>query len=149
MKKILFVTAILGMFAASASAQTFVRLKQAAAADTIHKSQKLFTSMVNLNTNDLQAVTIGVKVDSVSGTPDVKFFLQRSNDGVNWLNVVGDTLTYTSVTTGGSPLIVGGSTYKQLNINPFYGTYARVGYYSGSGTQKSKVWISLKSSTIR
>ena len=150
MKKILFLTAILGMFAVtSANSQTYVRLKQAAAADTIRASQKVFTAMVNLQSNDLQAVTIGVKADSVSGTPDVKFFLQRSNDGVNWLNVVGDTLTYTSVTTGGSPLIKGGSTYKQLNINPFYGSYARVGYYSGSGAQKSKVWISVRSSTIR
>jgi hypothetical protein len=149
MKKFILSLSVLAIFAVTVNAQTFVRLKQAATADTIIKSQKLFTSMVNLNTNDLQAVTIGVKVDSVSGTPDVKFFLQRSNDGINWLNVVGDTITYSAVTTGGNPLIKGGSKYAQISINPFYGTFARVGYYTGSGTQKSKVWISLKSSTIR
>lgn len=147
MKKFLLSLTVLAMFAVTVNAQTYVRLKQAATGDTIRASQKVFTPMVNLNSNDLQAVVIGVKADSVSGTPDVKFFLQRSNDGVNWLNVAGDTVAFSAVTT--TSLIKGGSKYTQISVNPFYGTFARVGYYTGSGAQKSKVWISLKSSTIR
>ena len=147
MKKFILSLSVLAIFAVTVNAQTFVRLKQAASADTIHKSQTLYTSMVNLNTSDLQAVVIGVKSDSVSGTPDTKFVLQRSVDGVHWLSAVGDTITYTAVTTTSS--IVGGGKYKELPINPYTQTYARVAYYTGSGTQKSKVWIALRSSSIR
>lgn len=127
-------------------AQTFVRLKQATASDTIHKSTTLFTSAVNLNFNDLNAVVLEVATDSVSGTPDTKYVLQRSVDGIHWTSVVGDTLApvYTGNGNTTHP-----SVSKTLSVNPFYGTYARVKVYTGSGTQKSKMWIALKASIIR
>ena len=137
MKKIFGIIALIALFATSLNAQTVVRLKQAAAADTIHKSQTLYTQSVNINAAALQAVSIQVKTTTVSGSPDVSYVLQRSIDGVNWISVVGDTVT--SVT----------SVSKLLNINPFYGNYARVAYYTGSGTQLSKVAITLKSANLQ
>lgn len=127
-------------------AQTFTRLKSGGVSDTIHKSSTLFTSSVNLNVNDLQAMSLEVAMDSVSGTPDTKFVLQRSVDGTHWSSVAGDTLApvYTGNGNTTHP-----SVSKTLNVNPYYGAFMRVKYYTGSGTQKSKVWITVRSATIR
>ena len=147
MKKFLLSFAIVVVTAISMNAQTYIQLKQAGVADTTIKSKTIFTQKVNVTQNILQGLTMGVKADSISGTNDVRFFLQRSNDGVNWYSVVGDTTTYSAVTT--TATVKGGSKYTQLNINPFYGKYARVGYYCGSGTQKAKVWISILSVNLK
>jgi len=147
MKKLIGLFAIVTMFLSveTVKAQTFTRLKQAAPGDTILKSTTIFTSAVNLNTNDLQGLSLQVAMDSVSGTPDAKFVLQRSVDGVHWLSVAGDTLSpsYKGINT------VHPGTSVQLNVNPFYGTYARVKIYTSSTTQKSKLWAAIKTATIR
>lgn len=145
MKKILLISSILIALCAvtfNANAQSLTRLKQGTASDTIHKSITKYTSSVNLNFNDLQAVTVGVAADSVSGSPALTFILQHSADNTHWLSGTGDTTTVT--VTGGV-----GYVYKQINVNPFYGAYARVKYYASSATQNSKVSVTLKSSTIR
>lgn len=130
----------------TAHSQTWVKLKQGAATDTISKSKTYYTNPVNINFQDLQAMSLEVAMDSVSGTPDTKFVLQRSTDNQHWTSIAGDTLApvYTGNGNTTHP-----SVSKQLNVNPLYATYVRVKYYTGSGTQKSKVWIALKSSTIR
>ena len=148
MKKFLLSFAILAITAISMNAQTYIQLKQAGAADTTIKSKTIFTQKVNVNSSlILQSLTMAVKADSISGTNDVRFFLQRSTDGVNWYSATGDTTTYTAVTT--TATVKGGSKYKELTINPFNSKYARVGYFCGSGTQKAKVWISILSSNLK
>lgn len=143
MKKVFLISTFLIAFVSfTINAQTLVRLKQGTASDTIHKSITKYTSSVNLNFNDLQAVTAGVAADSVSGSPALTFILQHSDDGSHWKSGTGDTVTVT--VTGGVGYVA-----KQINVNPFYGTFARVKYYASSATQNSKVSVTIKSSTIR
>jgi len=125
----------------TSTAQGYVKLKQGAAGDTIHKSSTLFTSIVNLNVNAINSLSMQVATDSVSGTPDTKYVLQRSVDGVHWISVAGDTLAPVYIGNGNT---THPSVSKQLDIAAFYGTFARVKIYTGSGTQKSKMWITIK-----
>ncbi len=115
------------------NAQTYQKLTQARAQDTIIASQILYTPGVSLNTATLQAVMVTVKTSTVSGTPDVAYTIQRSGDGVNWWSAVGDTMTYSATVT------------KYVTINPFYGAFIRVKSYTGGGAQKTKSAITLKS----
>ncbi len=115
------------------SAQTFQKLTQARAQDTIIASQTIYTPVISLNTASLQAVLVTVKTSTVSGTPDVAYVIQRSGDGLNWWSVTGDTMTYSATVT------------KYVTSNPFYGTFIRVKSSTGSGAQKTKSAISVKS----
>lgn len=138
MKKIfLILCATVAVFATS-NAQSLHRLKQGLTADTIRQSTTIYTNAVNVNSNQLQALILQVAADSVSGSPAPKFVLQRSTDGRNWKSIAGDTLTCTI--TGGV-----GTVSQQLNVNPFYGTYARVKIYTSATAQKSKIWVTIKS----
>ena len=145
MKKVIGVFAIaIILVSQNAEAQSFSRLKQAASADTIVANQTIFTSIVNVNTNDLQGLSLQVAMDSVKGTPDAKFVLQRSVDGIHWLSLQGDTLI--PVYNGKNTVAVNS---KQININPYYGTYARVKMYTSSVVQKSNIWVAIRTATIR
>src|ERR1019366_5395058 len=81
----------------TSNAQSFTRLEQGRAQDTIHKSTLILTSAVNINTNDLQSLSLQVSTDSISGTPDTKYVLQRSVDGVHFYSNAGDTLAPTYI----------------------------------------------------
>ena len=137
MKKYLLSLVVLIGIALNADAQQYVLLKQGTASDTISKSQTKYTSAVNLNTQVLQSVIVAVKTTSVSGTPDTKYVLQRSVDNVNWWSLAGDTISYSATAT------------QYVTVNPFYGAFARVKIYTGSGTQLSKMTISLKSNNVQ
>lgn len=149
MKKLFLISTlfILTVFTVeTAQSQTWVKLKQGLAGDTIRQSTTLFTAPVNVNFQDLQALVLEVAMDSAKGTPDTKFVLQRSTDGQHWSSVAGDTLipAYTGNGNNTHP-----SVSKTLSINPLYATFVRVKYYTSSTTQRSKVWIAVKTSTIR
>lgn len=147
MKKLigLFAIAFTFLTVMPAHSQTFVRLKQGLAADTIKASTTIYTAPVNLNATYLQALILQVACDSASGTPSPKFVLQRSTDGVHWFSVAGDTLapSYKGVNT------VHPGTNIQLNVNPYYGGYARVMIYTSGTAQKSKLWAAIRTAPIR
>lgn len=148
MKKLFLISTlfILTVFTVeTAQSQTWVKLKQGLVGDTIRQSTTLFTAPVNVNFQDLQALVLEVAMDSAKGTPDTKFVLQRSTDGTHWSSVAGDTLVPTYIGVNA----VHPSSSKTLSINPLYATFVRVKYYTSSTTQRSKVWIAVKTSTIR
>ena len=130
MKKLLSLMALVASL--TVSAQSYTKLTQARAQDTIRASQTIYTTAVNLNTVGIQAVLVSVKTTSVSGTPDVAYAIQRSNDNVNWWSVAGDTMTYSATVT------------KYVSINPLYATFLRVKSYTGAGAQKTKSEITVK-----
>jgi len=149
MKKLFSILCLTAMtlICVESQSQTAIRLKSGLSTETISASATLYTQVVNLNTSTLQAVTIQCATDSVSGTPDPKYVLQRSVDGVHWFSLAGDTLTpaYIGVNS------VNPSTSAQLTINPFYGAYARIKIYTSGTTQRSKMWIALRAAaaTVR
>lgn len=154
MKKFLSILTIaLALIVTSAQSQTFVRLNQGGTNDTLIASKTLYSSIVNLNFAQTQAVSVGVAVDSISGAPAGSFILQHSVDGVHWNTYLGDTVSYTN--TGWNIAGAGSSgdtrSYLSLKINqaPFYGTFARVKITTTSAARRSRYWISLRSSNYR
>jgi hypothetical protein len=133
MKKLFSLLALVAFLSVTVKAQSYTKLTQGRAQDTISKSRTAYTASVNLNSSVIQAVVVSAKTTSVSGTPDVKYVVQRSMDNTNWWSVVGDTMTYSATET------------KYVHINPYYGVFLRVVSYTGSGTQVSKSTITVKS----
>jgi hypothetical protein len=107
-------------------------LTQGRAQDTISQSRTAYTASVNLNSSVIQAIAVSAKTTTVSGTPDVKYVVQRSLDNTNWWSVAGDTMTYSATAT------------KYITINPYYGSFLRVVSYTGAGAQVSKSTITVK-----
>ncbi len=132
MKKVLVAIAIVFASALTVNAQTYTRLTQAAAGDTTRQSQTVYTPSVNLNTQKLQALVVSVKTTTVTGTPDVIYVLQRSEDGVNWYSVAGDTMTYSATVV------------KKVIADPFYSPFVRVKRSTGAGAQLTKNAITIK-----
>ncbi len=125
-------------------AQTFVRLKQGTAADTLKKSTTYYIGPVNVNFNDVQVVSATVAIDSVSGKPSGTATLEQSVDGTHW-NTTGSSATWNnSISTW-----VGADTSFILSLNPFLGAFARIKIATTDSTQKSKYWVTFKSSTTR
>ena len=137
MKKLFFSLVVMVAFTVNMNAQVYQRLTQASASDTIRQSQTIYTPSVNINTQVLQAVVVSVKTTSVSGTPDVAYVVQRSEDGINWYSVAGDTMTYSATVV------------KKVTANPFYSPFLRVKSYTGSGAQKTKSAITVKSWNVQ
>ncbi len=137
MKKILFASTLFLMTAASMSAQTYVKLYQGRAQDTIHKSTTLTSAAVNMiDASGIKTITMQVAADSVSGSPAPLFIIQRSVDGTHFESFAGDSLTCT-VTDGV------GTVAKTVAITPYNYPYARVLIKTSSSTQKSKVWVTV------
>lgn len=137
MKKLFSLIAILTLFVASVSAQTYVKQYMGRTQDTIRQSTTILAPSINLiNSSGVQAFTLQVAADSVSGSPAPKFVLQRSVDNRNWFSVAGDTLTTT--VTGGV-----GTVEKHLTVSPYNYPYARVKIYTSGSAQKSKIWVTI------
>ncbi len=140
MKKLLSIFAIATIFASAASAQVYSKPYSGRAQDTIHKSTTILSPSVNLiNSDGVKCLVLQVATDSVSGTPDTKYVLQRSTDNVHFYSIAGDTL---------APVYIGvnavhPSVSANLTVNPYSFAYARVKIYTGAGTQKSKTYVTF------
>lgn len=141
MKKVLVLAAIVFAFIAApvqkSEAQTFIRLKQGAAADTLKASDTKYTDKVSLNFAQIQCVSATVFIDSISGTPAGTATLQQSVDGANW-NTAGTAISWST----------GVDTSFIVSLNPFLGAWARVKLVATSATQKSKYTITLRSANV-
>lgn len=144
MKKILSlfaITILTALIVPKSEAQTFVRLVQGTAADTLKKSETHYTSTVNVGSANTQTVSVTVAIDSVSGTPKGTATLYQSVDGTHW-NTTGSSATWKSTGTTWTAH----DTCFILSLNPFLGSFARVGIVTTSTTQKSKYSVTLRSS---
>lgn len=135
MKKIIILFSLFAFTALTfnpSNAQTFARLKQGNAADTL-KASTTYNNILNVNSDQLQTVSVQVFVDSVSGTPNGTATLYRSVDGSHW-ETTGQTETW----------ITGIDTTFILTDSSFYGAYAKVAIVTTSTAQKSFYWLTLK-----
>src|ERR1035437_446149 len=121
MKKILSILAI-GMFVIAftpeisnaQSSPVYFHLMTGTTAYTYSASVTAYTTPVSVLNSKLMEVSIYVATDSVSGTPDTKYVLQRSGDATRWYSVAGDTL---SPTYNGLKSV--NANQKNLDVNPF------------------------------
>lgn len=147
--------AIVGLLiigAAAASSQTLVRVYQgrSGTTDTLNASVTQYSPVINLNYNTTQAVGVTIAIDSIAGAPAGHIVCQHSTDGVHWVLTVGDTIA-TWTNTGWS--IHGAGTTDPLSnraffktFYPWYGCYIRFITYTTSASQRSRQWITVKSS---
>lgn len=154
MKKFLIALSIFAVaLVAPVKSQTIVRLVQGTAADTLKKSETHYTSSVNVNFANTQIVSATIAIDSVSGAPGGTATLYQSVDGLHW-NTTGSTATWKC--TGGayawSRHNANGNTTPDtsfvLSLNPILGAYVKVGIVTNSTTQKSKYFVTVKSSNM-
>ncbi len=139
------------MIATSVNSQTLIRLKQAAAGDTIKASGTYYAGPANVNFSNGQVVSATIAIDSVSGTPNGTATLEQSVDGIHW-NTTGSTKTWKSTAANWKYTNSVGSSVSDtcfiLSLNPFLGAYVRIKIVATSTTQKSKWWATVKSSNM-
>ena len=132
MKKFLSILA-LALIAFTINAQSYQKMYQGVGADTIIASQTL-SKVINVNSNNVQTVSVQILIDSVSGTPSGTATLYKSLDGTNY------------VTTGQSATWVSGvDSLFVLTDTSFYGVYLKTSIVTTATAQKSNVTATLKS----
>lgn len=144
MKKLISIFALIFTIATiNVNAQTLVRPRQAAAADTLHKSTTSYsaTNGTNVNFSTTQYLNVQVEIDTTnggSGTPTGNAIFQWSVDGQHWITDIGDTTAFASA--------------NAINIswskNAFKGAYCRVAIVTSSATQFSHWWCAIKSANM-
>ena len=128
MKKIiLIISLIFGVFVLNAQVKTDAVKLNGGVGDTIIASATKYSTVVNVNSSYATTYDWTVRMDSVSGAPNVTVTRQWSNDQSNWVDI--DTVTWAG-TSSDTSWSYAAQTQK--------GQYNRLKYVGSATTQKSK-----------
>lgn len=128
MKKIiLIISLIFGVFVLNAQVKTDAVKLNGGVGDTIIASATKYSTVVNVNSSYATTYDWTVRMDSVSGAPNVTVTRQWSNDQIDWFPI--DTVTWAGTSS---------DTSWSYATQTQKGQYNRLKYVGSATTQKSK-----------